>query len=260
MSVLFQYAFHADGTTKMRRILKNWWGVWLAAGLTSLACMAVSEVLVRLLFEGENLWAALLITPFITFVTAFPVSFFIWVQVRRNIRLSVELQRLVNRDRLTEVATRDFFFARMRSNPQVYGISLMVDIDRFKTVNDTFGHLAGDVVIARVAGILCQNTRKNDIVCRFGGEEFVIFLHEEDSQGGFEVAERMRRAIADEVMNVEGQMLRVTVSIGGSLKERLNDVDTAIRQADRALYRAKTAGRNRTVFADLPRQPSDAAA
>ena len=244
----------------MRRILRNWWGVWLAAGLTSLACIAVSETLVRLLFEGENLSAALMIAPFITFVTTFPVSFFIWVQVRRNVRLTVKLQRLVNRDRLTEVATRDFFFRRMRSNPQVYGVSLMVDIDRFKSVNDTFGHIAGDVVIARVASILRQNTRKNDIVCRFGGEEFVIFLYEEDSHGGFEVAERMRRAIANEVMNVEGQMLRVTVSIGGSLKERLNDVDAAIQQADRALYRAKTAGRNRTVFADLPRQPNDAAA
>ena len=88
----------------------------------------------------------------------------------------------------------------------------------------------------------------------------MIFLHEEDSDGGFEVAERMRRTIADDVMNVEGQMLRVTVSIGGSLKERLNDVDIAIKQADHALYRAKSAGRNRTVFAQEPGQPNDAAA
>jgi diguanylate cyclase (GGDEF)-like protein len=260
MSVLLQCAVYACGNTKLRRILENWRGVWLAAGLTTLACMAVSEMLVRLMYQGPDLWAALVITPFITFVTAFPVSFFIWLQLRRNIRLSIELQRLVNRDRLTDVATRDFFFARMRGNPQAYGISLMVDIDFFKTVNDTFGHMAGDVVIARVAEILRQNTRTNDIVCRFGGEEFVIFLHEEDSDGGFEVAERMRRTIADDVMNVEGHMLRVTVSIGGSLKERLNDVDIAIKQADHALYRAKSAGRNRTVFAQEPGQPNDAAA
>lgn len=244
----------------MRLLLGKWRGVWLAAALTTMACTAVVQVLVWLLFQGQDLDAALMIAPVIACITAFPVSFSIWVQVRRNIRLSVELQRLVNRDRLTDVATRDFFFARMRGNPQAYGISLMVDIDFFKVVNDTFGHLAGDVVITRVAEILRLNTRAKDIVCRFGGEEFVIFLHEEDRNGGFEVAERMRRAIADEVMNFEGQMLRVTVSIGGSLKERLNDVDVAIKQADKALYLAKTAGRNRTVFAELSAEQDGAAA
>ncbi|MCK0094038.1 GGDEF domain-containing protein [Yoonia sp. F2084L] len=234
----------------MKRALSTWTGVFTASTLTTVACMIVSEVMVYLLFPGQDLLAALQIAPLISLVTAYPFSFFIWSQVRRNIQMGIELQRLVNRDRLTDVATRDFFFARMRSDPQAYGISLMVDIDFFKTVNDTFGHMAGDAVIVRVAEILHQNTRANDIVCRFGGEEFVVFLREKGSSDGFDIAERMRKAISDDVVVFDGQNLSVTVSIGGSMKERLADVNLAIQQADRALYRAKSLGRNRTIFSE----------
>ena len=233
----------------MKQILSTWWGVSLAAAVTTLAAITVTQVMVFFLFQGQDLRAALTLAPFIALVVTFPFSFFIWTQVRSNIRLSLELQRLVNRDRLTDVATRDFFFARMRDEPSAYGISLMVDIDHFKVVNDTFGHMAGDAVIARVARILLASTRGDDIVCRFGGEEFVIFLAGQNQQDGFEAAERMRQAIAEDVTEFAGNDLRVTVSIGGSLKERLHDIDLAIQEADRALYLAKGAGRNRTVLA-----------
>ncbi|MEM8536905.1 MAG: GGDEF domain-containing protein [Pseudomonadota bacterium] len=193
--------------------------------------------------------AAVTLGPMISVVITIPASFFIWSQVRKNARLSAELQRLVNRDRLTDVATRDFFFEKMSADPSAFGTSLMVDIDYFKDVNDTFGHFAGDIVIARVAEILKTNTRKHDIVCRFGGEEFVIFLYDHDRQAGFETAERMRKAIAESLISIEKHEVRVTVSIGGSLKERVKDLERAIQEADRALYRAKTGGRNQTIFA-----------
>ncbi len=244
----------------MRSVLATWWGVLTAAVLTTLACMTVSLLMVYFLFQGVDLGAALRLAPMITVVTGFPVSFFIWSQVRRNILLGNEMRRLLNRDRLTDVATRDFFFAKMRSNPNAYGVSLMIDIDHFKSVNDTFGHLAGDAVISRVAKILYENTREHDIVCRFGGEEFVVFLHEEDTDSGFTIAERMRSAIAGDVIDFQGQPVTVTVSIGGSLKERLEDVNLAIHQADQALYRAKSRGRNMTVFADEQDVPSQAMA
>ncbi len=233
----------------MERFLANRQGVWGAAVLTTLASIIVTEFMVYFLFQGQDIYAALEIAPLISLVTAFPFSLFFWSQLRSNLLLRIELQRLVDRDRLTDVATRDFFFARMRADPPAHGISLMVDIDFFKTVNDTFGHIAGDAVISRVARILADNTRSKDIVCRFGGEEFVIFLHELGNADGFLVAERMRKAIAAEKIEFDGQSLQVTVSIGGSLKERPQDVNLAIQQADRALYCAKTTGRNRTVFA-----------
>lgn len=182
-------------------------------------------------------------------VTAVISSAFL-VQHRRTALLTEELQKLVNRDRLTNVATRDFFFARLRKTPEAFGISLMIDIDKFKSVNDTYGHLAGDAVIARVARLLCRNVRDNDLVCRFGGEEFIVFLYEQSEEGGFAVAERMRQTIEDDAFEFNGTRLRVTVSIGGSLKDRIKDIEMAIQEADQALYRAKNAGRNRTIFAD----------
>ncbi|MDX8348416.1 GGDEF domain-containing protein [Cognatiyoonia sp. IB215446] len=233
----------------MRFGLETWWGVTIAAVLTTMAAVAVSEALVYLLYTGQDLRAALRVGPLVTIITAFPFCMFVWAQVRKNVHLNTELQRLVDRDRLTDVATRDFFFARMRAEPKAYGISLMIDIDHFKSVNDTHGHLAGDAVISRVAMILRQNTREKDIVCRFGGEEFIVFLHEEGPQAAFHIAERMRKAIADEVVNFDDKALSVTVSIGGSLKEQVADITRAIQQADEALYRAKSAGRNQTVFA-----------
>ncbi len=121
----------------------------------------------------------------------------------------------------------------------------MIYIDYFKMMNDTFGHLAGDAAISRVAAILYESLRAHDIVCRFGGEEFMIFLGEQGQTDGFAAVERMRRAIAENMLDFEGHDIRVTVSIGGSMKDRLEDISLAIRQADDALYRAKASGRTR---------------
>lgn len=231
--------------------------VFLAAVVTTILCMAFAHLSVAVLHPGPQPALITRLTLINTLIIALPVSYFIWWQVRKNALLNSKLQSLLNRDRLTDAATRDFFFARMEENPAAYGVSLMVDIDEFKDVNDTHGHLAGDAVISRVAGILRHNIRADDIVCRFGGEEFVIFLSRKDRSGGIEVAERMRKMIAADVLKFGGKDVRVTVSIGGSLKERLVDVNLAIKQADEALYRAKSGGRNMTVFSDLPAYQSD---
>jgi diguanylate cyclase (GGDEF)-like protein len=82
------------------------------------------------------------------------------------------------------------------SQPDVYGVSLMVDIDRFKSINDRYGHIAGDAVIQGVAAALRDNMRPQDLVCRFGGEELVIFLHEHKRDDGYVAAERLRIVIA----------------------------------------------------------------
>lgn len=187
-----------------------------------------------------------------TTVVTIPLSAFFLFLMKKNYQLTMELQRLANRDRLTDMATRDLFYARMEQNPQAYGVSLMVDIDKFKQINDTFGHPAGDHVISAVARCLHEQTRTEDIVCRYGGEEFVIFLNDRQRDDGYAIAERMRIAIADLALVFEDTKITATVSIGGSMKDRLVDIDFAIKEADAALYRAKQGGRNMTIFADDP--------
>ena len=198
-----------------------------------------------------ELWQyELMLSLSLTYLIATPATYFMANQIQKNNELTDELQRLVDRDRLTDVSTRDYFFNRMAQAPESFGISLMVDIDLFKGINDNYGHLAGDQVIREVAKLLKENIREGDIVARFGGEEFIVFLDSKNMDSGFKIAERMRKAIADKTFEFNDTELKVTVSIGGSLKDTLCDLEKSIQEADDALYEAKRSGRNRTVFAD----------
>jgi len=190
-------------------------------------------------------------TMIIVTMVSIPTCLFVGAKVRENVRLSEELRRLVERDRLTDVATRDFFFSQMAQEPDAYGMSLMVDIDFFKRVNDTYGHLTGDKVISHVAAVLQDEVRPNDIVCRFGGEEFVIFIADADHGAGAATAERLRAAVANSPIDDAGTTLSVTVSIGGSLKQATDHIETAIQRADDALYRAKNGGRNQVHMSSI---------
>lgn len=229
--------------------------VGMFAICTTFLALVAAELLNLVIFEPEYLPVTMRGTFSIVIIVAMPICLFVGFKMKENARLSAELQRLVNRDRLTDAATRDYFFAQMDQKPQAYGVSLMLDIDRFKAINDTYGHLAGDAVIQSVANVLSGAIRGNDILCRFGGEEFVIFLFDHGIDEGYAAAERLRKEIATGMVAFEGEEIAVTVSIGGSLKERIEDVTSAISEADAALYAAKTAGRNQTVFAGKSKTP-----
>ncbi|MGE8131910.1 diguanylate cyclase, partial [Methylobacterium sp. NPDC080182] len=122
---------------------------------------------------------------------------------------------------------------------------LMIDIDHFKRVNDLYGHAAGDEVIRQVGRIINEAVRTTDKVARFGGEEFVVLLRETDLKGAAVFADRIRQTVASTVFEPEGQCLRATISIGMAEAELTDgDVDHTIERADRALYAAKSDGRN----------------
>ncbi|WP_341366211.1 GGDEF domain-containing protein [Yoonia sp. BS5-3] len=184
----------------------------------------------------------------LTVLVVGPAALIATTSLRRATLMSDELLRLVNSDRLTGVATRDCFFSELAQCEASFGVSLMVDIDHFKRINDTHGHLAGDEVIRSVAERLRQNLREGDIICRFGGEEFLIFLDRADHQHSVQVAERMRSSVADQKIEVDGGAVFVTVSIGGASKAQNEDINAAIKAADDALYWAKGLGRNQTYF------------
>lgn len=227
--------------------------VWIVTVVvTMLACMVATTAIYTLSPTAE--WPQkLAFIMALTIVTIGPVTFFIGNKLRENRLLRRELGRLIDRDRLTNVATRDYFFDKIDQTRSSFGTVLLVDIDHFKRINDAFGHLAGDQVIQDVARALQNQVRFNDVVCRFDGVEFLVFLFGMTTVDGHVVAERMRGAIARQRSYRKGAEMRVTVSIGGALKEPLQDADSAVHKAHAALFRAKVAGRNRVKFElDMP--------
>lgn len=174
-----------------------------------------------------------------------------------NARLFAETQRLATTDHLTGLFNRHYFFAlapRELERARRYRHSmalLVIDIDHFKSINDTYGHDAGDAVLRSVAERMRRELRDADILARFGGEEFIALLPETNLAGALHVAERLRTAVAVLPVMLQVQPLQVTISIGCAALDSINSADRLeqlIHHADRALYRAKTQGRNQVAL------------
>jgi len=131
---------------------------------------------------------------------------------------------------------------------------LFIDIDRFKAINDTYGHRIGDIAIDHLAEIMRQCARSDDLVARYGGEEFLVLLPATEQELAKEVAQRLRRTVANTALNVPKTGvpdLELTISVGVASNNPLNgkphDIDVLIHNADLAVYAAKRGGRNRVV-------------
>jgi diguanylate cyclase (GGDEF)-like protein len=167
-------------------------------------------------------------------------------------RLSVtdELTGLANRRRLTAELEREAL--RSERNGRTFAV-LMLDVDRFKVFNDTYGHPAGDAVLKRLARVLRDNAREMDTVARYGGEEFLLILPETDAATAAIVAERIRASAERDRFAPDGSgtEVNVTLSIGYALfPMHANTHATLIEAADKALYRSKQAGRNQVHAAE----------
>lgn len=157
------------------------------------------------------------------------------------------LTRVYNRRYMLDVLEREE--ARMRRSTVERLSVAMLDIDGFKSVNDRYGHLMGDRVLHRVADLLQDEMRDMDAVGRFGGEEFIVVMPDTTEAGAKACMERVRRRIASDDSPFRGVDVQVTVSIGVAEAERNESTLALIERADRALYAAKQAGRNRVVGA-----------
>jgi diguanylate cyclase (GGDEF)-like protein/PAS domain S-box-containing protein len=173
--------------------------------------------------------------------------------------LELELTRQAHLDYLTSLSNRRHFIAQgevelSRATRYDTPLSLlMLDIDFFKNVNDTYGHQAGDIVLQALSKI-CQDTlRQVDIAGRIGGEEFAIILPEATTKDALEVAERLREVVAKtEVAIPAGLPIHFTVSVGViTLQDKNVNIDTLLNQADKALYEAKETGRNKVCVCSL---------
>jgi diguanylate cyclase (GGDEF)-like protein len=170
----------------------------------------------------------------------------------RNAQLHAEVQELATTDPLTGLYNRRAFFelghreverARRFGRPLT---AIMFDLDHFKRVNDMYGHAIGDQVLAGLAKLCQQELREVDLLGRYGGEEFVVLLPETNVAGAWQVAERLRRRIAQAEIPTDRGAMQITLSLGiAALSEECADLESLLECADRALYAAKQAGRNR---------------
>lgn len=180
-----------------------------------------------------------------------PVRMMTLVLATKRVASTDPLTGLMNRRAFVEIMERE----RNRSDRHGFPVSIIVlDIDHFKNVNDSHGHVAGDAVLQGVAGVLHKLARKSDYVARWGGEEFVVALTQTTEAGARVAAERLRRAIAGAVYAVpRGEPIRVTASLGAASSAGQWTLDEVLERADEAMYAAKERGRNRVEVASSPK-------
>ena len=159
------------------------------------------------------------------------------------------------RDGLTSTFNRRYFVDRLHTEIR-FAVRhekslalLFVDIDYFKKINDTHGHLAGDAVLAAVARVMTETIRAEDVLARYGGEEFAVICREIDLEGARILGERLRVAVEEERFEHDGKVIPVTVSIGAAVESKVDDAQAFIAAADAAMYDAKRSGRNRVCIA-----------
>lgn len=182
-----------------------------------------------------------------------------YVDAAKTVIISNKLMNILERNARTDPLTN--LYNRKHLEEQIPKISsqskrtntsfgvLMLDIDHFKMVNDTYGHDVGDVAIKIVAQTLVENTRESDIVIRFGGEEFIVLLHNCDEEKIQSVAEKIRLAFLDKEIPAGNTTIKKTMSIGAAMFPKDDkSLEVCIKNADLALYEAKNTGRNRTVI------------
>ncbi len=169
---------------------------------------------------------------------------------------NAKLYEMATTDRKTKLYNHGYFQNKLieeidRAERYHTDLSLlMLDLDHFKKINDTYGHMFGDEVLIKTAKTIKQQLREFDIPARFGGEEFAVILPETKVNEAKIVAERLRKSISLQDFNAEGEKVRVTVSIGiaGFIHDSEMTEDILIEQADKALYHAKQTGRNRVCI------------
>jgi diguanylate cyclase (GGDEF)-like protein len=178
-----------------------------------------------------------------------------------------KLQQAALTDALTGLSNRPYALDRLdkewagatRSGKPL--ACLLLDIDHFKRVNDTYGHDVGDLVLRETARVLRDALRQSDVICRLGGEEFLVIGPEMDQQAARCCAERLRAAVESQVIEVGSGRVRVTVSIGAAVRtEEANGPTELLKAADQAVYAAKAAGRNQVCLASAMAMENAAAA
>ena len=240
------------------RIVTKW---YVLTALTLLFIIGYSVYM--LAFWNRHTVLADLLVPSIFFFGASFVRLIVGLSLKTivDVRRMTVLELECITDPLTGIYNRRYLDRRLKEEvgrAQRYGLPLsvaLIDIDFFKSINDTYGHQGGDIVLTSLGKLIPQNIRPSDIAARYGGEEFCIIFAATPALGAKVLAERLHQHIASQKFVLIGRAnerpeLQVTVSIGlASLDQEINNEEMLIQRADEALYRAKREGRNRVIAA-----------
>lgn len=253
LSVLFAFASNLIGLVAIIRNKKNKADVGLLICFVLFLC-----VLLFVLFKAplhidsadfhEEFYFWLLV-----FIPGFICGTTIFIFLRYVIEKNQQLAELAQRDPLTGLANRRFAFELIERGISYINrkkstcAAVMTDIDRFKSVNDTYGHQAGDSVIVNFAQVISNEIRDYDISCRYGGEEFMLFLPDTSKQQAEEIANRIRIALKENVIMFGGNAIAVTASFGVAGEKTEEEFASVLNEADKALYKAKNDGRDKVV-------------
>jgi diguanylate cyclase (GGDEF)-like protein len=238
------------------RLRQQAWRIFLLQCGLSLAVVVLALLPVALLNDRSYTMAAVLLSTALVLGIAL-------VCAARLMRLLEgahdKIATLTTHDDLTGLPNRSWFFDRLDEEidrARRYGNKLsliMVDLDHFRAVNDSFGHPLGDLALAEVARLLAANVRTSDVVARYGGEEFMIILPETDAARAARAAEKLRMVVEVNDISLEGPEIKVTISCGVAdlasvHPERGSLRDAFVVAADRAMRRAKKSGRNQVLM------------
>jgi diguanylate cyclase (GGDEF)-like protein/PAS domain S-box-containing protein len=201
---------------------------------------------------GTGFWASM--SAAVVMYEEEPSLFLAFVDITERKELEKRLEGMAMTDELTSLFNRRYFiqrgeieFNRAKRYNLLFSI-LLLDVDKFKSINDTYGHEAGDTTLKQLARLMKCNLREIDIAGRLGGEEFGVLLPNTDLRNAVALAERLQHTIGQQVIAVPGRQWYVTVSIGAvTFSTDLLDLDAMLRRADAALYQAKSSGRNRVI-------------
>jgi diguanylate cyclase (GGDEF)-like protein len=258
LSVILQAAAAIIAASQINAVKRNYVIAWICVSF-ALILMVERRLapLWRLVVEGQS-------SSFLDANFGLAISIFMLIgnygvrQLFRNLELqNIELEQLANFDTLTGLDNRrsvlekaKFEMSRALRTEHQFSF-LMMDIDHFKKVNDTFGHAAGDKVLHQIAEIMVRELRNIDICGRIGGEEFLVVMPDTNLDKALIAAERLRMAVASCNFHLSDQAFPITISIGAVVPSLYKEasLDALLAEADRALYKAKSNGRNRVEAA-----------
>lgn len=237
----------------MQLRLKNHFEVRMFSLVITSVSMLGSLILLSLMLPMEVVREILVEATCISAILAAPISYFVGLKLLDINVLAEKLEYAVNHDNLTGACTRASFHQRLERIEDQDMVVVVADIDHFKSVNDQYGHKAGDIALRQFTGTLVRNCREDDVVARFGGEEFIILLQGVQEEEGIATAQRLCDCVRAKRIYADGHELGITASFGVVAMSSVSEIEEAFQKADLAAYRAKREGRDRVCLYDPKR-------